>query len=182
MCSQSVQLSNTAWIEKTEFPKTPSCQKLSSCILCPSVHLELYTLLLPKYTSKFAQYKDKKPKTLVQRSPDFTVNMFISVYLSHSVTKNLCLNVISALFPFGCKQHCTAHELGPGRLRMVSFTCTCGEKIMIKMEKRYSFWKRWKQQQPHNALVCTCVCKSPTRVRVSKETWPKNESQIKWVF
>lgn len=101
-----------------------------------------YTLLLPKYTSKFAQYKDKKPKTLVQRSPDFTVNMFISVYLSHSVTKNLCLNVISALFPFGCKQHCTAHEVGPGRLRMVSFTCTCGKKIMIKMEKRYSFWKR----------------------------------------
>lgn len=109
---------------------------------CPSVHLELYTLLLPKYTSKFAQYKDKKPKTLVQRSPDFTVNMFISVYLSHSVTKTLCLNVISALFPFGCKQHCTAREVGPGRLRMVSFTCTCWKKIMIKMEKRYSFWKR----------------------------------------
>lgn len=86
--------------------------------------------------------KTKKPKTLVQRSPDFTVNMFISVYLSHSVTKTLCLNVISALFPFGCKQHCTAREVGPGRLRMVSFTCTCWKKIMIKMEKRYSFWKR----------------------------------------
>lgn len=137
--------------------------------------------VVTKIYIKICTIQRQKNKNTCSKKPWFHCKY---VYLSLPCTfgyKNVCLNVISALFPFGCKQHCTAHEVGPGRLRMVSFTCTCGKKIMIKMEKRYSFWKRWKKQ-PHNALVRTCVCKSPTRVRVSKETWPKNESQIKWVF
>lgn len=114
--------------------------------------------LVTKIYIEICTIQRQKTKNTCSKKPWFHCKY---VYLSLPFTfsyKNLCLNVISALFPFGCKQHWTAHEVGPGRLWMVSFTC--GKKIMIKMEKRYSFWKRWKKQQPHNALVRTCVCKT----------------------
>lgn len=91
--------------KKSSFPQVriPKKKKIPLATNCHRAYCVLqytwnYTHSLPKYTSKFVQYKDKKT-TLAQRSPDFTVNAFLSVCLSHSVTKFMS-KYISALSPW----------------------------------------------------------------------------------